>query len=429
MDQQSGAGGAAFLADEDPAGAEEAARRRLRRNRSLATGLLGSAGAVFAATHLVDDPGFWTLLIRTAAEAGVVGGLADWFAVTALFRRPLGLPIPHTAIIPSNKERIGRALGRFVERNFLTPEVLVPKLREIGVGRRFAAWLAEPDTAALLARSVADALPYLVHSLDSADLHDFVRRTLGEQLTQADIAPLLARVITATTASGEADVLFERVVGIAERWLRENHTQIDRLVQQRSRWWIPRSVDRKIADAIVLGVVDLLAQLRQPDSDVRHRFRAAVAELATEIVESPDRRRVVNESKNRILGHPEVQAWLGTLWSQLSAAILSDIPNPESKVRKGLERVLITVGGALAADPAMQRHIDSAVERLALRLTSWRGGIGDFIADVVGNWDAVTLSDRLELVVGSDLQYIRMNGTIVGALAGCLIFLLGQLLS
>ena len=174
---------------------DEVRRKRLRRNRLLATGMLTGMGAVFVATRMVPEPGFLTLLIQAGAEAGMVGGVADWFAVTALFRHPLGVPIPHTAIIPTNKDRIGRTLGRFVEVNFLTPEVLFRKLRQLQVGRRVANWLAAPATAGLVAHSITSTLPHLIRSLRSRDLHDFLQRAFGEEFSSPDVAPLLAHAI------------------------------------------------------------------------------------------------------------------------------------------------------------------------------------------------------------------------------------------
>jgi uncharacterized membrane-anchored protein YjiN (DUF445 family) len=177
------------------AGADVVARVRLRRNRAIATGMLVAMLVTLAAARLVDDPGFLTLLVRSTSEAGLVGGLADWFAVTALFRQPLGLPIPHTAIIPNNKERIGRALGRFVERNFLTPEVVLSRVRQAEPGRRFAAWLVSPQAAGVISSAISTALPYVVRSLRSRDMRNFVRRTLGEQLRQADLSPAMGSAI------------------------------------------------------------------------------------------------------------------------------------------------------------------------------------------------------------------------------------------
>jgi uncharacterized membrane-anchored protein YjiN (DUF445 family) len=410
-----------------PLGSDEAARVRLRRNRALATGMLAGMGGVFIATSMVPNPGFMTLLVRSGAEAGIVGGLADWFAVTALFRRPFGLPIPHTAIIPSNKDRIGRTLGRFVERNFLTREVLLRKLREIRVGERFAAWLVAPGTASLIASSITRALPYFIRSMGSHDLREFVQRTLGEQLREADLSPIVGRAIRILTASGEADVLFERILGIAVRWLESNRDQLDALVSERSRWWIPKAIDRRIAAVIVNSVTELLNSLREPDSETRVKFREALEGVVDELLSSTDQRDQINASKDRFLSHPDVQAWLGSVWKEFSHALLEDLAQPSSRLRSALEKGITLAAQTLASDTTMQRHVDEFVEQLARYLITWRGEIGSFIAEVVKSWDTRTLSDRLELVVGSDLQYIRMNGTIVGACAGCLIFVATRL--
>jgi uncharacterized membrane-anchored protein YjiN (DUF445 family) len=403
-------------------GSDEAARKKLRRNRILATTMLAGMGVVFVATRMIPDPGFVTLLIRSGAEAGMVGGVADWFAIAALFRRPLRLPIPHTAIIPNNKDRIGRTIGRFVERNFLTPDVLLPKVRQMTLGQRIAVWLAAPATAPLIARSITAMLPYLIHSLQNPDLGEFLQRTLGEQLRQADFAPMIGHAIRILTASGEADVLFERVIEIATQWIEKNRRQIDTLVSERSRWWIPKAIDRRIADALVSGTLELLNGLRKPNSEARTKFREALAGIVNELLNSPEQRERFNSGMKRLLAHSEAQAWLRSIWNELCQAALDDLAQPSSRLRLALEKPVSIVAQALATDEVMQRHIDQAVEHLAQSLIVWRGEIGSFIAEVVRSWDTRTFSDRLELVVGSDLQYIRMNGTIVGACAGCLIF-------
>jgi len=401
---------------------DEAARRRLRRNRILATTMLAGMGGIFTLTRLVPQPGFGTLLVQSAAEAGMVGGLADWFAVTALFRHPLGLPIPHTAIIPNNKDRIGRTIGRFIEHNFLTPDVLLPKLREMQIGARFAAWLAAPTTAPLIARTVTEMLPYLIHSLQNPDLLNFLQRTLGDQLRQADFAPIIGRGIRILTASGETDILMERISEAAAAWLRKNRKQIDRLVAERSRWWIPNAIDRQIAAALVDGVMELLNGLRRPNSEASSRFRRALASTLNEMLNSPEQREKINAGVRRLLAHPEAQAWIGSVWNEICETTLDDLAQPSPRVRLALEKPVSLVAQALATDAVMQRHINEVSEYLAESIIAWRSEIGSFVAEVVRNWDTRTLSDRLELVVGSDLQYIRMNGTIVGACAGCLIF-------
>jgi uncharacterized membrane-anchored protein YjiN (DUF445 family) len=409
-------------------GSDEAARQRLRRNRFVATALLAAMGVIFTVTRMIPEPGFATLLVQSGAEAGMVGGLADWFAVTALFRHPLGLPIPHTAIVPSNKDRIGRTLGRFVERNFLTSEALLSRLRQMEVGRRVAAWLAAPATAPLIARSVTAMLPYLIHSLRNRDLHDFLGRTLGAQLRHTDFAPLIGRGIQVLTASGETDILFEQAIEVAQRWLKKNRNKIDALVTEHSRWWIPKAIDRRVAAALVDGTLELLGGLRKPGGEASTRFREVIAGVVHELLESPEKRERINAAVKRLLAHPEAQAWLRSVADELAQKTLEDLAQPSSRLQLALAKPISILARALATDEVMQRHIDSAAEHLALSLISWRGEIGSFIAEVVRRWDAKMLTDRLELVVGSDLQYIRMNGTLVGACVGCLIFIGARLL-
>jgi len=404
-------------------------RARLRRNRFLATAMLTGMGVVFVATRMVPEPGFLTSLIQASAEAGMVGGLADWFAVTALFRHPLGVPIPHTAIIPNNKDRIGRTLGRFVANNFLTPEVLFRKLRQLEVGRRVANWLAEPATAGLIAHSITSALPHLIRSLRSRDLRDFLQRAFGEELSHADVAPIIGHAIRLLTASGEADVLFDRAFEIAIRWIKDNRAQLDKLINEHSRWWIPKAIDRRIASAITDGVTEVLTGLLDPESGARAKFRADLVGIVADLLNSPQQRQHVNNAARRLFAHPDTRAWLSSIWKELCDAAVDDLAQPESRLSGALEKPISLVAQTLATDDVMQQHIDDAVERLAQSLISWRTEIGAFIAEVVRSWDTRTLVERLELVVGSDLQYIRMNGTIVGACAGCLIFIAAHVLS
>lgn len=415
--------------DPSPGDADAVRRARFARNRLLATAMLLAMGAVFAATHLVAAPGFVTLLIRAGAEAGMVGGIADWFAVTALFRHPLGLPIPHTAIVPSHKDRIGATLGRFIESNFLTPEVLLPKLRALAPGRRAAAWLAAGDTPRVIAGVLAAALPRVIRSLGSQDLRGFMDRALGDAVRRLDLAPVIAHGIRVLTASGEADALFDRALGVAIRWIGDNREELDELIGQRTRWWIPKAIDRRIAAAIFDGLTDLLTDLKDHGGGARARFREALEGFATDLVESPEQRARLNAAARRLFAHPDTRAWLASTWQALGDAAQADLSRDDPRIAPALEKPIALMAQALATDTVMQRHIDDAAERVALAVIGWRTEIGGFIAEVVTRWDTRTLVERLELVVGSDLQYIRMNGTVVGACVGVAIFLVTWALS
>ena len=402
-------------------------RRRLTRNRLLASSLLAAMATSYVATYAVAEPATWLLLIRAGAEAGVVGGLADWFAVTALFRHPLGLPIPHTAIIPNNKERIGATLSHFVEQNFLTRVVLLRKLREAELGPRLTAWLAAPQTAHLLATWATQLMPQLIRAVENPELYELLDRALGNELRRVDLAPILGRLIEIITHSGEADALFESVLDAGAHWLAENDPRIQEMVESRSRWWIPKPINRRIAKAVLDGLTDLLTELRDARSETRQMLRADLSRFLQDMAQSPEQRGKINAAKDRLLSHPQLQAWLETLWKDLSETVLRDLASPAPRSRAALEQAIRSIARVLANDATMLVHINAGIERLALALVVKRREIASVIEEVVRRWDARTLSDRLELVVGSDLQYIRMNGTLVGAGVGALIFIASHL--
>jgi len=406
-----------------PAG-EIQVRRALRRNRLLATGLLALMIMMAAATRLEPSPGWLVQLVRAGAEAGIIGGLADWFAITVLFRHPFGIPVPHTAILPSNKDRIGRSLGSFVERNFLVQEIILPKLRQADFTGKIAGWLALPETAPMVADWIITLLKRLLAAGHSTQINELVQHTIGQQLRSLDLAPPLGRAIEVLTTSEESDVLFEKVVETAEGWIAAKRALIDEMVEQRSHWWIPRTINRRIAAAIVDGTIDLLHRLRQRDSEVRVQFRAAVASLADDLMTSTEQRDKLQRLKSLLLDDAEVRAWIASTWDGLSHRLIQELSDPQSNARSTLHSAVLALAHSMRKDAFIRTRIDAVTERLVILLFQWRGEIGSLIAEVVRNWDARTVSDRLELVLGSDLQYIRINGTIVGALVGCAIYLL-----
>ena len=400
-------------------------RRALRRNRLLATGLLVLMVAIAVATHLEPSQNWLVRLVRAGADAGIVGGLADWFAITVLFRHPLGIPIPHTAILPRNKDRIGRSLGSFVERNFLIPEVILPKLREADIAGTIAGWLASPENAPKVADWIITLLKRLLSADAGAQITKLVQYTIGQQ-QKLDLAPLLARVIDVLTTSEESNILFEKVAQTAESWITANRTEIDEMVEQHSRWWIPKTIDRHIAAKIVDGVIDLLHHLRQGDSEIRKQFRDHVAKLVEDLTTSAEQRDKIQRLKDRLLNDAEVRAWAARARDDLAQQLMQELADPQSKARSTLHSAIVSLAHSMREDPFIRARIDAGIEALAMTLIQWRGQIGSLIAGVVKSWDARTVSDRLELVLGSDLQYIRINGTIVGALVGCGIYLLSD---
>ena len=405
---------------------EVQARSALRRNQLLATGLLIVTMVIAAATHLVPNPGWLVQLVRAGAEAGIVGGLADWFAITVLFRHPLGIPIPHTAILPRSKDRIGRSLGAFVERYFLIPEVILPKVRQLDLTNKVAAWLELPQTAPVVADWIITIAKRLLATSDGAQITQLIQHTLAQRLRAVDLAPILGRIVKVLMTSDESDVILEKIVDAAESWIAANKAKINEMVEQRTGWWIPRMIDRRIATAIIEAVLDILHKLRQPDSELRIQLRDAISKMANEFITSDEQRNKLRRMKDLILDDAEVRAWVASSWEGLSQGIINGLSDPDSTTRSTLQSAVLGVARSLREDTFIRARIDATIEYLATELVQWRGEIGSMISDVVRNWDARTVSDRLEMVLGSDLQYIRINGTIVGGLVGCAIYLLSM---
>jgi len=373
----------------------------------------------------MPQPGFMTLLVRATAEAALVGGLADWFAVTALFRRPLGLPIPNTAILPRNKGRIGEGLALFIERNFLTPDILRAKLRSIDPARLAADWLAAPANANAVARRLVRMLPHLIRAIDDEDFRAFVGESLGRRLAEIELAPLLGRAITILSANGFHEVMLDRFLDFCREFLEHREEQLYEAAEaQRRRWWIPKAINRQIAKAIIGGVKELLSKLREPGTPSRRNLVDGIERLAGQLSTSSAYRARVEEAKLRLLEDAQVKAWLGSVWGDLRQILLADLASPQSRTDQTLGAALASFGGHLLDDAAMRRRINRTIEAILLELAPWRAGLAQFIIGVVEQWDVSSFTNRVELVVGRDLQYIRMTGTLVGGLVGCLLYLL-----
>jgi|HubBroStandDraft_4_1064222.scaffolds.fasta_scaffold00198_4 uncharacterized membrane-anchored protein YjiN (DUF445 family) len=406
---------------------EQRQLNRLRRSRALATGMLAAAAAVFAASLSVPDPGTGILLLRAVAEAALVGGLADWFAVTALFRHPLGLPIPHTAIVPANKDRIGEGLARFLDRNFLTRDLLIPELRSLQIAERLAAWLSQRENASRLAAEIVKALPYLLRAAEDSELKAFLGRALGVQLRGVALAPVLGQLMRAVTAAGYHEAVLDRALDYARDFLARNEERLLDAVTEQRRRWIPRAINREIARAMLKGAAELIDDLRNPDGAARKSLLEQLGEAAAEMSSSPEQALTLGRSGAAILRQPDFLAWVAASWQRVRDALLLDLHAPSSRLRRGIAIAIASVGEALRADPEMRERFDAMIEAVVAEALPWRGEISRFVAEVVRRWEPRTFSDRIEAAVGADLQYIRMNGTIVGGLVGGALYLVSLL--
>lgn len=402
---------------------------RLRRSRAVASLLLVLAAAIFAGTLLVPDPGGAVLLLRAVAEAALVGGLADWFAVTALFRRPLGLPIPHTAIVPANKDRIGEGLARFLDQHVLVPDLLLAELRALTIADRIAAWLARPRNARALAGEIVRAVPHLLHAVDDRRIVALLNRGFGRALRDVELAPLAGQMLRAVTAAGYHEAVLDGTLDYVRDFIARNHEWILDAVGERRRRWVPRPIDRQITGTMLRGIADLIDDLRRPGGAARRALIQKIDEIATELTSGSGPAARFSVSPQAILGRPELHAWIGSAWDRLRDRLLRDLQSPSPLLRRSLARIIAATGKALREDAAMRHRFDAMLEALVVEALPWRPELVRLVGEVVRRWEPRAFSDRIELAVGADLQFIRMNGTIVGGLVGGLLYLLSLLVA
>ena len=402
--------------------ADESKRaRRLRRMRLVAGGLLlGMFGLFLAARHWQDGHP-WLAYARAFAEAAMVGGFADWFAVTALFRHPFGIPVPHTAIIPRNKDRIGQSLGGFVANNFLSPEVLMPKVRARDLAGHLGLWLQVPANARFVARRITAAGPPLVAAMQDEPVRRMLREAAVGRLHHLAAAPLLSKILTILVAGGQHLALFDIGLEVARGFLISNQDGIYQRICDKSRWWVPDFVDQRLARRIIDGSLETLDDMQGEDHPWRLQFQDSVAGLIDRMAHAPESQARADALKEEIIRHPEVQTYLESLWLEVKRVILADLAGGdriETVLTDGLSGFAVRLG----EDAALREVVNSWINRAMLHVVvPNRTRIGIFMAGVVRNWDTPTLVAKLELQVGRDLQYIRINGTLVGGVIGLLI--------
>ena len=402
--------------------------RELRRMRAIATGLLVLMALVFVAASLADRGGrlVWLGYVRAFAEAGMAGACADWFAVTALFRRPLGLPIPHTGVIPRNKARIGEALGGFIADNFLTEEVLDAKLKQLEVARWGGAWLARPHQARRLARRLAAMLPELIQALPRDAVRDVAGQAAMAAARSVPAAPTAGKLLEAAWNEGRSQAAIEWALDRLAEYLAANAEVIHAGVEAQTAKWIPKFVDRIIAEKITSGALQLMQEMRAPDHPWRQDIREAVEGFIARLATDPELRARGEALKLKLLADPGLQDQARAVWAGLESRLAS---GASEGVAERLEQVLLALGRWLDQDEAAQARLNDWARIIVRRLIApRRAEIGRFIAQVVAGWDTKSVVDKLELQFGKDLQYIRVNGTIVGGLAGLAIHAVSQVL-
>ena len=411
---------------------------KARRMRLVATGLLVLMACLFVVGHRMEaiHPA-WGYL-RAFAEAGMVGGLADWFAVTALFRRPLGLPIPHTAIIPENKDRIADTMARFLQSNFLIPQVVARRMRGMNMARAAGDFLAAPKgegggaARSRIAGGAGELFAELLESLDPERLGMQVRSGLASQLEKLELSPLLGRMLAGAIADGRHRPLLDAGIRWAGSALESNEDLVRKMVHERAyaivRW---TGLDERLANSVLDGLYRLLAQVAiDPDHPIRAKIEEGLAGLAQDLQHDPETMAKVEKAKAELLANPALADWWMGVWERLRHAMIAGARDPSgSGLGSHLSDMLGQLGDALRSDERLQWQINRFARRTAVGVaTRYGGNIVQLVSETVRRWDARTLTARLEGAVGRDLQFIRVNGTLVGGLVGVTLHFLVQFL-
>ncbi len=401
--------------------------RRLRRMRALATGLLAAMGVVYVVTTWFLSPNPYLAAVRAFAEAALVGGLADWFAVTALFRRPLGLPIPHTAIIPARKNQIGRALARFIRDHFLVREAVERRLRRTDLALRLGAWLEDSHNATRVSRDIGLALAWALHEKGGGELRGSLAASLRAAFDDVPVNRAVATVLEVLTTGERADLIIDQLVAFGRTELENNRVSIRVRIHEQSPWWLPKFVDQEIFDKLVGGLEELLqAMAADPAHPARNEIKTRLGSLKEALAADPTLAAKSRALQQDVVSHPAVRSYALELWQRLRSELTAALADEQSPLSIGLQREIAALGARLRADARLATELDDWLKQLLLHVVdNYRDPLSEIVSETIESWDAQATSHRIELNIGTDLQFIRVNGTLVGGLVGLALYLGG----
>jgi uncharacterized membrane-anchored protein YjiN (DUF445 family) len=396
----------------------------LRRMKLLASALFWVATLIFVLGSILEDYYPWIGFIRATAEAAMVGAIADWFAVTALFRHPLNLKIPHTAIIPTRKDSIGRSFGHFVKTNFLSGEVISSRLRGMNLTRQVFDWISRAENSRLLADYIAVGLAAVVKVMKDEDVQGLIERNLASRLRSTPIAPLLGKGLSLVMSGNREQELLNGALKLGAHLLRENKTDLMSKISRETPWWLPPTVDRAIYEKIVEATDKVLQEVsNDPKHPLHQKFSEVMDQFVEDLQTSPDVAAREEAWKEELLQQPVVQEFASSLWQDIKTLLLEYDTHPDSDIRQPIQRGLIRFSEAVLENETMVDKINGWLEGGALHLIREYGHeVEQLISQTISNWDAEETSRKIELHVGKDLQFIRINGTLVGGLVGLVIY-------
>ena len=402
-------------------------RKGLRRMRVVAVSLLVFAALVFLVTRNRD--GAWGF-VNATAEAAMVGALADWFAVTSLFRHPMGIPIPHTAIIPNRKDALGHSLEEFVKGNFLTIEAARERVVHADVVRRVGRWLTEDGHSAEVITEVAKATSDALTAVKGDDVRDFVDHTLGPRLVNEPLSPVIGHLLESVVRDATHHGLVDLALVEADAWLRANPDTVASIVGERAPWWTPGWLDQRIIERVQYEALAWIDDVRDhPNHRVRKALDDLLAQLAQNLQHDPETMARAEALKVRVMAHPQVGASAVAAWDALRTALLGALADADGPLRHRGVAALSEFGQRLLVDADLRHRVEGhAADAIGFVVGTYGHEIANVISQTVDRWDGKETAERIELHVGRDLQFIRINGTIVGGLAGLAIHTLNVLL-
>jgi uncharacterized membrane-anchored protein YjiN (DUF445 family) len=394
-----------------------------RQMKMIATGMLVVMAGVYVAMRIIGPIHPMVGFVKAFAEAAMVGGLADWFAVTALFRHPLGLPIPHTAIIPRNKDRIGDTLATFLRDNFLTPAVVARRMRGLDVAGAAGRFLASEDRggSGRLRDGASRLLADILESLDDDRLGGMAKTAVAERLRRMEVSPLLGQTLTAAIREGRHVPLLDGIINRASLIIASNEEIIREMVHERAgrilRW---TGLDENVSNAVITGLNKLVFDMADnPDHPLRLKINEMLEDLASDLQHNEAMQARVQALKDELVDNPAMQAWIDGLWQQGRAALLRAARDPDKAMAGKLGDTLRQLGQTLQTDDRIRTTINRFARRAAVGATaSYGDGIVKLVSETIRSWDVGKVTERVETAVGRDLQYIRINGTLVGGLVG-----------
>jgi uncharacterized membrane-anchored protein YjiN (DUF445 family) len=404
--------------------------QQLRVMKWRATGLLLFMAVAFVLFTLFTEDEGWAGYVRAGLEASLVGGLADWFAVTALFRHPLGVPIPHTAVIRERKDQFGATLGEFVQQNFLSAATISERMRASDAVGRVAGWLIVPENARTVARHASEIVVGVADLVREEDVHDLVDTEIRKAIEAVPLAPLAGRALGFMTAEGRHQELLDAVLRNLQQYLEEHRESLRERFARRSPWWLPGAVEDRIFDRLADGFGALLRSVNEdPDHELRQVFDERVRDLVDRLQHDPALIARGEQLKQDLLAHPELRVWTASLWNDLKAKLRVQADDPDSALRRRTADAVVAAATRLRDDPVLRARAERLVDSGVVYVVEhFQDELASLVSGTIARWDGDETSRRLELLLGPDLQFIRINGTIVGGIAGLGIHAVGRLL-